>query len=172
MLKSGKDGMVVFEQFLLEVLRRDPNYAAAQPKELQLRKLIDRYTYILRRQSEIKGESEALEAEVEDKVCGKRKEREAVFNRIIKLNSTIHRLTALNERLANELKQVEANIQYHVDNSSSELSRGEGWAHKTDNGGEQPVFEGEGEFGETGRGGEGRGRFCGQRHQGAGGQVE
>lgn len=125
MLKDGKDGMVVFEQFLLEVLKRDPNYNTHQPKELQLRKLIDRYMYILQRQDEIKFESETLENEVENKLTNKCKEHEIIFNKIIKLNSNIHKLTTVNEKLQNELKQIESNIQHHVDMSDSILNRSE-----------------------------------------------
>lgn len=124
MLKDGKDGMVIFEEFLTEVLKKDPNCNAHQPREIQLRKLIDRYTYILQRQSEIKGESETLENEVENKICNKRKEQEMIFNKIIKLNSAIHKLTTVNEKLSNEIKQIESNIQSHVDTSSSNLNRG------------------------------------------------
>ena len=123
MLNDGKDGMVVFEHFLLELLKRDPNYNSQQPKEHQLKKLIDRYTYILERQSEIKGESETLEHEVENKIISKRKDQEMVFNKIIKLNSAIHKLTTLNEELSNELKQIETNIQNHIDTSSSKVKR-------------------------------------------------
>ena len=165
MLKDGKDGMVVFERFLLEVLKKDPNYNTHQPKELQLRKLIDRYTYILQRQEEIKGESETLEHEVENKIINKRKEQEMVFNKIIKLNSSIHKLTTVNEKLSNELKQIESNIQYHVDTSSSKLSRGQGKSHKADHGGQQPVHQGEAQFGQTRGEWQGRLRFPGQWHK-------
>lgn len=141
MLKDGKDGMIIFELFLLEVLKKDPNYNSHQPKEHQLKKLIDRYTYILQRQNEIKGESEALENEVEHKIVNKRKEQEAIFNKIIKLNSAIHKLTAINEKLSNELKQIESNIQYHVDTSSSWLKRSKSQPNQANDGREQPLYK-------------------------------
>lgn len=111
MLNDGKDGMAVFEHFLLEIIKRDPNYDSHQPKELQLKKLIDRFMYILHRQTEIKQESKALEHEVEQKTLFAHREREETINRIIKISSSIHNLTATNETLANELKQIRSNIQ-------------------------------------------------------------
>ena len=122
MLREGKDGLIVFELFLVEVLKKDPNYNPRQSREHQLKKLIDRFTYILKRQRELKEEAEGLEIEAERKLRKRNEDNELVFNKIIKLNRAIHNLTSTNEELSSELKNIENSIKTHIHNSNSKVT--------------------------------------------------
>lgn len=109
----------LYEVFLLNMVQRDPSYDANGNQKVQLRQFIDRFQFLIRKQTEFKEQKAAFEMKREARVREQAEALAAIQQNVLIITSEVGKTSSNIERLRKEIQLLDDKLGNEVQSANS-----------------------------------------------------